>query len=176
MPEILLQCHYPDAGQRRLLERRIQARHPAPYYSCPRLPSERQGACYRGTASDERGARWTLDKAAAAVRFMDRTHLRPSRAWSSLFGRGAPVLPRAFDHVLVWRDLADRPAVTIEPYPDAETAREIEAWCAARGWQCREAPGIHLWSPSTTLYLLAPPGGPDLRRLAERAMPAGPSS
>ena len=82
-----------------------------------------------------------------AIGFMDATGLRPSRAFTRVFG-SSKVLPQGFDHACVWRDDANRYVVTSEPYIGAGRADAISAWGSSREWNSTVLPnGRGIWNP-----------------------------
>lgn len=85
--------------------------------------------------------------------FMQATGLRPSSAYSSLFGFS---VPDGFDHTLVWLDSNKRYIVTTEPYGIERALRTAARLC----WKAVVAPeGVGIWNPpDTTLVILAPSG------------------
>lgn len=130
------------------IERRVMARNPLSHYeACPLIRN-----ILRGGYPSEEGARERLDTAERVIRFMDRTGLKPSRAWIRVFGK--PIRPRGFDHTLVWhRDR--RYIVTTEPYG---TADDPTQWLTANGWSWLCLPEWGMWNPpATVLYVCSPP-------------------
>lgn len=96
---------------------------------------------------EESGVRERIATAKRAIGFMDATGLRPSRAFTRVFGT-SKLLPQGFDHACVWRDDANRYVVTSEPYIGAGRADAISAWCSSLGWKSVVLPnGLGIWNP-----------------------------
>src|SRR5260221_5815697 len=96
----------------------------------------------------ETAVRRRLAKMRRAIEFMDRTGLRPSKAWMALFGRGTA--PLGMDHPNVWRDADDRYIVSAEPYAGARMISSICGWCDDRHWRSAiAAEGEGIWNPCT---------------------------
>jgi len=108
-------------------------------------------------ARSESKARELVMRWARVMLFMDRTGLRPSVAWRSLFtdGSGAP-LP-GMGRALVWLDESGRYLVTTET-EDREHRDGLRKAALAHGWAYAEVEHFSLWRESPGgLCILAPP-------------------
>lgn len=108
-------------------------------------------------ARSEDKARELVTRWARVMLFMDRTGLRPSVAWRTLFrdGSGSP-LP-GMGRALVWLDEAGRYLVTAEP-EDAEDRAQLREAAIAVDWSFAEVESFSLWREGAgMLCVLAPP-------------------
>ncbi|MFM2005059.1 MAG: hypothetical protein RLZZ09_714 [Pseudomonadota bacterium] len=108
-------------------------------------------------ARSEAKARELVTRWARVMLFMDRTGLRPSVAWRTLFREGSGTPLPGMGRALVWLDEEGRYLVTTEPEGEADRAQLLMAASAA-DWTHVAVEGFSLWGESANgLCILAPP-------------------
>lgn len=108
-------------------------------------------------AGSEAKARELVTRWARVMLFMDRTGLRPSVAWRTLFRGGSGTPLPGMGRALVWLDEEGRYLVTAEP-EDAEHRAQLQEAALAVKWDFAEVGGFSLWQEgSGALCVLAPP-------------------
>jgi len=158
----------------------VPSKHPAKHYA-----GLRRGPYWQDfVGKDETEIRPAIAKLRRGIVFMDATELRPSKAWTRVFGRGART--EGFDHTSVWMDAHGRYLVTTEPYIGSGKAQTVLAWASRHSWRSALLPaGKGLWNPCnktcppgcaghTEMVVLAPPkraGDLNAVAAAVRALP-----
>ena len=175
-----------DPTKRKWWDEIIETSYPAKRYEkCSLIPED---WCLRTT--DERGVDGSIVKIKRTIAFMDATGLRPSRAWSRLFGHHhADYAHAGFDHTFVWIDDNKRYVVTTEPYIGKDQVATIRAWCDEHGWNIAVSPnGRGIWNPCranckpdckghTQMVIFAPgKNGCDVQAVADRVSATGISA
>lgn len=145
-------------------EEQVATRYPSSRYESFRWIEKR--FTYSSSRDDRPGLLAGLAKAKRAISFMDRTGLKPSRAWRSVFR--SPLIPPGFDHTCVWRDEMKRIIITTEPYFGADRDVGASAACDKLGWPWVRLPKrTGIWFPCrescpaecsghTIMYVTAP--------------------
>lgn len=122
----------------------VPSKHPAKHYS-----GLRAGPYWQDfVGKEERDVRPAIAKVRRGIAFMDAADLRPSKAWTRVFGHGARL--DGFDHTFVWMDVQGCYLVTTEPYIGSGKADAVLAWARKHGWRSELLPrGKGVWNPCT---------------------------
>jgi len=167
-----------NPSERKWWDEVVDTKYPPKRYSaCMLIPSD-----WTIRSSSVSAVENSVAKVKRIIKFMDATGLRPSRAWSRLFGHNhADYAHAGFDHTFVWIDDNRRYVVTTEPYIGTGRVATIRAWCNEHGWSIAVSPnGRGIWHPCranckpdckghTQMIILAPgKNGGDVQPVADR--------
>ncbi len=121
--------------------RKVHSKHPRGHYEkCPFFSD--LDVCF----SSRENLGDVLYQSERVIKFMDETGWRPSKAWTRTFGNNG-LIPRGFDHTLLWLDGKGEIVITTEPYDLDDHLPEIEAWAVANGWKVLLQPrGAGIWN------------------------------